>query len=326
MFYRKFFQKISLPTLLALIPALLLGLTHGALAQVAPSGGAAALTRTLGDVFVNLCASTHAFNPLITWVCYAAGVAFAIQGIYQFRMHAEKPREVHLTTPMMLMLGSMFLLTLPAFVAMLVSTIQFTLPVFGGVTFMCQGPQAIAAGSTGSGVTLDVMMTNFIGNIKNPILSLISMIAFVLGLYMIVRGLFKASKYGFDPRTHAMHLILINMLFGALLLAIGSNMATVTNAVFGGGAVAPGSVIQWATLSSVSPQFANAVTACLQFVQIIGAIAFVRGWLILKKVAEGNGQTSLAQGLTHIVGGVLAINIFIFLPIMDSTFGLGLLN
>ena len=290
----------------------------GALAQT--------VTPTLGDVFVNLCANTYAFNPLITWVCYAAGVAFAIQSIYHFRMHAEKPREAHLITPMMLALGSMCLLTLPSFVGTLVSTIQLSLPVFGGYVFMCQGPQAVAAGNTGSGTTLDVMMTNFISNIKNPILSLISIIAFITGLYMIARGLFKASKYGFDPRTHAMHLILINMLFGALLLAIGSNMYTITYAVFGGITTAPGSVIQWAALSSVSPQFANAVTACLQFVQIIGAIAFVRGWLILKKVAEGNGQTSLAQGLTHILGGVLAINIFIFLPIMDNTFGLGLLN
>jgi intracellular multiplication protein IcmC len=69
-----------------------------------------------------------------------------------------------------------------------------------------------------------------------------------------------------------------------------------------------------------------AVNSALTFVQVIGVIAFVRGWLILKKVVEGSGNVSLAQGLTHILGGVLAINIFQFLLIMDHTFGLNLLD
>ena len=320
MFYRNFFQKISLPALAVLIPALLLGLMDGALAA------AAIPQQTFGDVLVNICANTYYLNPLMTWVSYAAGAFFTIQSVHQFRMHAEKPREVHLTTPLMLAAGAMSLLALPSFVGALISSVYFNLPMLG-FTVYCQTPAAVAAGNAvGSNVTLDVMMTNFIGNIKNPILSLISMISFITGLYMIVRGLFKASKYGFDPRTHAMHIILINIIFGALLMAIGGNMYAITYSVFGLNAGVPGSVIQWASLGSVSPQFANAVTACLQFVQIIGAIAFVRGWMILKKVSEGNGQTTLAQGLTHILGGVLAINIFIFLPIMDATFGTGLLN
>jgi hypothetical protein len=50
-------------------------------------------------------------------------------------------------------------------------------------------------------------------------------------------------------------------------------------------------------------------------------IAFVRGWLILKRASEGSGQATMAQGFTHLFGGVLAMNIFGFLEIMDSTFG-----
>jgi hypothetical protein len=55
-------------------------------------------------------------------------------------------------------------------------------------------------------------------------------------------------------------------------------------------------------------------------------IAFVRGWLIIKNAVEGAGQATVAQGFTHIVGGVLAINIYSFLEIMDQTFGTNFLT
>ena len=354
MFYKNFFQKISLPVLGALIPAVLLGLTHSALAAgglsvggsassggfgvsgfigLGGGGGIGAATMpaaSLGGVFYNICANTYYLNPLLTWISYAAGAFFAIQGVHYLRLHSDNPREHKLHTPLMLFMGAMGLLVLPSVVGTLITSLN--LPIFGG--FLICMPPGVGAGATMGGTGscagggLDCMMINFISDIRTPILSLISMISAVTGLYMIVHGLFKASKYGFDPKTHAMHFILINMVFGALLIAIGGNLYTITSSVFGPTMVLPGSVIQWASLGAVSPEFANAVQAALQFVQIIGTIAFVRGWIILKKVAEtgGGGQATLAQGLTHILGGTLAINIFLFLTIMDTTFGTQLLN
>jgi len=73
-------------------------------------------------------------------------------------------------------------------------------------------------------------------------------------------------------------------------------------------------------------QFKTAVAAALTFVQLIGVIAFVRGWLMMKKFVEGAGNISFAQALTHILGGCLAINIAAFLKILDTTFGTNLLN
>jgi hypothetical protein len=101
----------------------------------------------------------------------------------------------------------------------------------------------------------------------------------------------------------------------------------VSASVLGGTVSDDTSVLKW-TLNgqAMGAQFQTAVNAALSFVQIIGFIAFVRGWMIMKKVVEGGGNVSMAQGMTHIIGGVLAVNIAPFLKIMDTTFGTNLLT
>ena len=42
---------------------------------------------------------------------------------------------------------------------------------------------------------------------------------------MIVRGLVKASKYGFDPKTHSVNSIVSCIVFGAILMTVGANLA-----------------------------------------------------------------------------------------------------
>ena len=58
-------------------------------------------------------------------------------------------------------------------------------------------------------------------------------------------------------------------------------------------------------------------------VQIIGFIAFIRGWVILARAAHQGGQQPgiIGKGISHIVGGVFAINIFQTWRIVQATFG-----
>ena len=85
-------------------------------------------------------------------------------------------------------------------------------------------------------------------------------------------------------------------------------------------------VMSWNAVSVFgSTPFATAIAAALTFFQLIGILAFVRGLYIVKNAVEGTGQATMAQGFTHIIGGVLAINIYTFLEVMDSTFGTGFL-
>jgi hypothetical protein len=55
---------------------------------------------------------------------------------------------------------------------------------------------------------------------------------------------------------------------------------------------------------------------------IIGIISFIRGWFIIRDVAEGNQQASMMAGATHIIGGALAINLGPILAAVQNTLGI----
>ena len=279
---------------------------------------------TLGDVICNVVNNAKPFSLVFTWTAYVMGAVAIITGIYHLRHHTENPQNHPMHRGIMLFAGGAALMIMPSLTGAIVASLYGT-QTAGATLGTCT-----AGSGGGSGAGLDGMMTNFVANIKGPILLLTSAAAMLSGLYMVIHGLHKASKYGFDPKTHSVHSILTNILFGCLLLTIGGNLNMMLSSVFGSTTVSDSSTLNWSFLSSLaggsSTQFQNAVTAGLTFIQIIGAIAFVRGWLILKKVVEGGGNATMAQGLTHILGGVCAINIFSFLKAMDATFGTGMLS
>ena len=66
----------------------------------------------------------------------------------------------------------------------------------------------------------------------------------------------------------------------------------------------------------------QAMTAVLQLVQLVGVIAFARGWLIVAKSAQSGHQQQLGKGITHIIGGILAINIVGTQQVLNATLGL----
>ena len=308
------FQKnISSLAMAILTIGFLLGLTHGVAAQ------------SLGDLFCNAYNSTEPFGQIFSWVAYVSGAFFCVQGIHHLRLHSESPQNAKLSTALMLLAGSACLLALPGIVSAIVLSIYGSGAGAGGA-LQCELGLEPAGGTS-----LDLMMASFVGNIKSPLISLISLIAIVVGLYMIVHGLMKASKHGLDPRTHSIPSILSNIVFGTLLLTIGDNLSMMLDSVFGNtnpDTISQGSVLAWGFVSKLgggSAQFATAIAAALTFFQLIGIIDFVRGWMVMKKVVEGGGNVTMAQGITHIVGGTLAINIASFLKVMDATFGTGLM-
>ncbi len=73
---------------------------------------------------------------------------------------------------------------------------------------------------------------------------------------------------------------------------------------------------QGVTLKNEGEQFWITTTAETETTAIQGTI-----WALVKNAIEGAGQATVVQGFTHIVGGVLAINIYTFLEIIDQTFG-----
>jgi intracellular multiplication protein IcmC len=76
--------------------------------------------------------------------------------------------------------------------------------------------------------------------------------------------------------------------------------------------------------SSTYGMSTDTVKALLGLIQIVGVIAFIRGWLYIAKTADGGGQgNNFGKGLTHIFGGIMAINIAGVRDVLWNTFGFG---
>ena len=64
------------------------------------------------------------------------------------------------------------------------------------------------------------------------------------------------------------------------------------------------------------------MSAILKFLAIVGFVSFVRGIFIVRDVAEGNNQASIMAGMTHIIGGALAVNLGPLLTAVQTTLGI----
>ncbi|MFA5040412.1 MAG: hypothetical protein WC464_02105, partial [Bdellovibrionales bacterium] len=257
----------------------------GALFWLGSATPALAQATTLGGMMCYAFENAKPFGQVFQWIAYISGVIAALKGIHHLRMHADNPQNNKIVIPMAYFGGAMCMLALPSFVATLTESLG-TGGGHGGV-FTCGAVGAVAAAEG-----LDQVVVNFVSNFKEPLTGLASLTAVLAGLLMIVNGLLKASKYGTDPKTYSVHSILTNLGFGTLLMTIGSNLRTVMASLFGVFDPAASSVLTWTKLETiigapVSEEFKLAIVSALTFVQIMGAIAFVRGWLVLKKVVEG---------------------------------------
>ncbi len=300
-----------------------LGWPHPAAAQI--------LATTLGDMVCNAANELGPFTYLLDGVAYLAGAVFVGQGLMHLKGNPENPNNHPMHKALAHLTFGAFLLALPNFASTLVNSLFFIND--GGGMSSCGN--YLEPDNGGGDVGLDVLLSNLVNNIADPLDFLVSCSAIIGGILLLVRGLIKGAKYGQDPKANSPTHIIANLLIGTLLIIVGQSFSVVMTSLFGFGAGGMlgmiggnDAVTAWTSNwdVDVSQQFITAIVAALTFIQLIGMIAFVRGWWIVKTAIEGGGQATMAQGFTHIIGGVLAINIYYFLQVMDATFGAGLLS
>lgn len=160
-------------------------------------------------------------------------------------------------------------------------------------------------------------------NLSNSIPSLWHMVvglAYLFGVAFIFRGVYALKIYG-EMRTQmsshsSMRVPVTLLLVGTALLFLPTTKAIVLTTIFAYSDPMPLSYTPSNPL--IDPQ---ATQALLQFVQLIGLISFVRGWILLSNT-ENRGQSNFGKALTHIVGGIAAINIEGVRQVLQATLGI----
>ena len=160
-----------------------------------------------------------------------------------------------------------------------------------------------------------------------PIEKLITGGAYLIGLAFIFKAIFTLKQYG-ESKTMMSHSSSIKepvvyFFVGAMLLYFPSGMSFMLASTFGGN----GNVLQYAPVnsqnSSLSTLFGSGSVIggpLTMFIQVIGLIAFVRGWiLIARSASQGQPPGGTGKGFMHVFGGILAINIVGTLNIINNT-------
>lgn len=166
------------------------------------------------------------------------------------------------------------------------------------------------------------MFANF-SSTSVALMSLAVGVSFVIGLCVTGVGLFKLKKFsesnGQIPFSQPLIILFVGMALVVLpgfidttteTMSLGSNTATSVLAVN----VGDGSI----------PGMSDAMRGILLFVKLVGHLAFIRGFLILKDMGEGKNGASMGRALTHIFGGAAAININATIAMLGATFAPGM--
>lgn len=156
----------------------------------------------------------------------------------------------------------------------------------------------------------DVNIQQMIINIAKTMPSLLAMFsagAYLIGFGLMFKGIYKLKEYGEMRTAMSSHTNLwaaiITLVTGSLLIYFISAYEIGLQTLFG-----YSSPLAYSSGGSVNDELVSAVVL---ITQVIGVIAFIRGILLLNNVGGHSGQPgTIGKGLTFIVGGLLAINIY----------------
>ena len=153
---------------------------------------------------------------------------------------------------------------------------------------------------------------------------LITGTAYLLGLLFIFKALYSLRTHA-ESKSQAqggMKEALVYLMVGSMLLYFPTGFEVMMNTIFG-----YSDVLAYAPVGSGSPILSTlfgqnsmmGYTLAL-VVQVIGGIAFVRGWVLVSRSAsQGQPPGAMGQGLIHVFGGVLAMNIIGTLQVLQNT-------
>ena len=148
----------------------------------------------------------------------------------------------------------------------------------------------------------------------------------VIGLLWVGLGVIKAATHARSTNPpQQLKSAMTSILIGGLLIAF-PNLLNISSSSMGLSSDAA-SVLsgQFATMdgSEGLKEYAKGINFAFAVIQIVGALGFARGWMMLNSLAKGGGGqgASVGHALTLIIGGTIAVNIKVFLELMGKTMG-----
>jgi intracellular multiplication protein IcmC len=178
--------------------------------------------------------------------------------------------------------------------------------------------------SGGPSELLWIDVTQMLANISKEIPIFIRFIvafSYTMGVCLVAAGIIKLKSFGHNTvmmSTQANATIpMVYVFVGTMMVYFVTILNAGTMTVF---ASPTDSLIRYTSENEASP-FTGVINVVVMIVQLVGYIAFLRGWFILMKMGSNNSPGTLGKGLVHLLGGVLAANIMTTWAVLTQTFG-----
>lgn len=169
------------------------------------------------------------------------------------------------------------------------------------------------------------ILTN-LANSLAPVERLITGGAYIIGCAFLFKAIYSLKVYG-EARTMMSNSAsvkepIVYLMVGVILIYFPSAFKTMMQTTFG-----YQNVLQYAPVNSNSQALdtlfgSGSVVGrpLTMLIQVIGLIAFVRGWvLIARSASQGQPPGGTGKGLMHVFGGILAINIVGTINMINNT-------
>ena len=301
-------MPIAILLALVLMPA-------SAFAQSAIATGGECTAGTLGGMICNILNGTAGTPGIFAGLAYLAGLICGFLAILKLRDHVENPNSTPIWEPIKRFVAGGAFLATPRVVEVVRNTIQ-------GVT----GANTTGGNFNGSssGVGLDAMIVNLVGNIIEPTIWAVGWVGWIAGLIFVFIGISRILKSEQEgPRGPTGIGTLTTFLVAGALFSLNSIVTYMNGTVFGNGAITSNGTLQYtAGLGGAEDHVHAVISAIVAFSMIIGWISLVRGIFIIRGVSEGNSQASMMAALTHLIGGALAINLGGVINAVQNTLGI----
>lgn len=184
----------------------------------------------------------------------------------------------------------------------------------------------LGSGSITSWITEHESIINNIAASMLPIEKLVTGLAYIIGVAFIFKAIVGLKAFGESKAMMSSHGSMkepiMYLLVGGIFVYFPTGLAVMLNTTFGAS-----NILQYQPVNSHN-QAINALfgsdsvvgEALALIIQVIGVIAFVRGWVLIAKSSSAGQQSgSMGKGIVHIFGGILAMNIVLTLQIINNT-------
>lgn len=271
---------------------------------------------TLGGVICNTIESSKDLPDVLAALSYLAGLILGIIGIFKLKDHVESPGQTPIWEPIKRFIAGGSFLALPFVIRAVVTTLTNE----GGTAY---SNTQFQGKSSGSG--LDAMMVKLIGDIWEPMLAIILVFGYLAGIILVMIGISRFLKSEQDgPRGPTGIGTIMTFLVAGAMFSLHKMVGSLSSSLFDTSVVTTkGKLVYQAGMTGDEVLHAEAViAAAVAFVALLGWISIVRGFFIVRGVAEGNSQASIMAGMTHLLGGALAVNLGPLMKAVQTTLGI----